>query len=151
MRALIQRASEARVVIGGQVTGEINEGLLILIGITRDDTAEDFEWIIRKSMNMRIFNDHEGVMNLSCEDVKGQYLLVSQFTLYASTKKGNRPSYIAAAPPDVALQMFDDFVYEFASKAGSQRVHTGKFDADMKVSLTNDGPVTIWLDSKNKT
>jgi len=150
MRALLQRVSHSSVKVEGETKGDINEGLLIFIGITSDDIQDDFDYIIKKSINLRIFNDEQGVMNVSCEDLKGRYLLVSQFTLCASTKKGNRPSYIYAAPPQLAKDMFDDFVSRFADKVGENRVEIGQFGAEMKVSIVNEGPVTIWLDSKNR-
>ena len=149
MRVLLQRVSEASVSIDGEVNGSIATGLLILIGITAEDSQEDIDWLIRKIMNMRIFNDEQGVMNKSCQDITGRYLVVSQFTLYASTKKGNRPSYIASARPEIAIPLYETFVKQLAVLSQTE-VATGIFGADMKVSLLNDGPVTIWLDSKNK-
>ena len=149
MRAVIQRVSEASVTIDDQVKSKIGKGLLILLGIEDADTKEDIEWLCRKISNMRIFPDEEGVMNKSLLDVGGEALVVSQFTLHASTKKGNRPSYIQAAKPDVAIPMYESFVEELASQLPSE-VKTGEFGADMKVSLINDGPVTIVMDTKNK-
>ncbi|MEQ6166795.1 D-aminoacyl-tRNA deacylase [Ekhidna sp. MALMAid0563] len=149
MRAVIQRVSEASVTIDNQIKSEIRTGLLILLGIEDADTKEDIEWLCRKIINMRIFPDEEGVMNKSLLDVGGEALVVSQFTLHASTKKGNRPSYIQAAKPDVAIPMYESFVEELESQLSSE-VKTGEFGADMKVSLINDGPVTIMMDTKNK-
>lgn len=149
MRAVIQRVSEASVTIDKQIKSEIRTGLLILLGIEDADTKEDIEWLCRKISNMRIFPDEEGVMNKSLLDVGGEALVVSQFTLHASTKKGNRPSYIQAAKPDVAVPMYESFVEELESQLSS-KVKTGEFGADMKVSLINDGPVTIMMDTKNK-
>jgi len=149
MRALLQRVSNASVRIDGNVNGSIENGLLILLGVTIDDTQEDIDWLIRKIANMRIFNDEQGVMNKSCLDIGGRYLVVSQFTLHASTKKGNRPSYIYAAKPDIAIPLYEAFVKQLGVVSQTE-VSTGIFGADMKVSLLNDGPVTIWLDSKNK-
>lgn len=149
MRALLQRVSNASVTIDGHINGSINTGLLVLLGITADDTQEDIDWLIRKIMNMRIFNDEQGVMNKSCQDIAGRYLVVSQFTLHASTKKGNRPSYIHAAKPDIAIPLYETFVKQLGVLSQTE-VSTGIFGADMKVSLLNDGPVTIWLDSKHK-
>ncbi|MEQ8628436.1 D-aminoacyl-tRNA deacylase [Ekhidna sp.] len=149
MRAVIQRVSEGSVTIDKQIKSEIRTGLLILLGIEDADTKEDIEWLCRKISNMRIFPDEEGVMNKSLLDVGGEALVVSQFTLHASTKKGNRPSYIQAAKPDVAVPMYESFVEELESQLSS-KVKTGEFGADMKVSLINDGPVTIMMDTKNK-
>lgn len=149
MRALLQRVLNASVSINGQINGAIDHGLLILLGITAEDKNEDIDWLIRKIANMRIFNDEQGVMNKSCQDVAGRYLVVSQFTLHASTKKGNRPSYIRAARPEIAIPLYETFVKQLAVLSQTE-VATGIFGADMKVSLLNDGPVTIWLDSKNK-
>jgi len=149
MRALLQRVSKASVTIEGTVNGSIDQGLLILLGITAEDGQEDIEWLIRKIMNMRIFNDEEGVMNKSCQYIGGRYLVVSQFTLHASTKKGNRPSYIYAAKPEIAIPLYETFVKQLGLSTQTD-IATGIFGADMKVELLNDGPVTIWLDSKNK-
>lgn len=149
MRIVIQRVSEASVKVDGAVTGAINNGLLLLLGIEDADTQEDIDWLCRKVINMRIFNDENGIMNLSVKDVKGAFLVVSQFTLHASIKKGNRPSYIKASKPDFAIPMYERFVKLLEVTSGLQ-VETGIFGADMKVSLTNDGPVTILIDSKNK-
>jgi len=149
MRVVLQRVSEASVKVDGEITGAIKNGLLVLLGIEDADTEEDIDWICRKIIKMRIFNDEEGVMNLSVKDVKGALLVVSQFTLHASTKKGNRPSYIKASKPDFAIPMYEKLVKQLDVLSGLQ-VETGIFGADMKVSLVNDGPVTIIMDSKNK-
>ena len=149
MRALIQRVREARVTVDGRVTGEIGAGLLVLAGVTDGDTADDRDWLVRKIVQMRLFDDAAGVMNRSVQDVGGDVLAVSQFTLYASTRKGNRPSYSAAARPEVAAPAFDAFVAALAAALG-KRVPTGVFGAMMQVALVNDGPVTIWLDSRSR-
>lgn len=149
MRMVIQRVSEASVTISGTVKGEIGQGLLILLGIEDADTEEDIDWLCRKVINLRIFNDEAGVMNCSVLDVDGELLVVSQFTLHASTKKGNRPSYIRASKPDVAIPLYEAFVHNLSRLAG-RPVATGSFGADMKVRLLNDGPVTILIDSKQK-
>ena len=149
MIAVIQRVGEASVVIGGNLKSHIGVGLLVLLGIEDADQDDDIEWLSAKIVNLRIFNDVNGVMNLSVEEVGGEILTVSQFTLYASTKKGNRPSYIKAAKPAVAIPLYEKFVKALESNLGKS-VQTGKFGADMKVSLTNDGPVTIIVDTKNK-
>lgn len=149
MRVVLQRVSEASVKVDGEITGAIKNGLLVLLGIEDADTEEDIDWICRKIIKMRIFNDEEGVMNLSVKDVGGALLVVSQFTLHASTKKGNRPSYIKASKPDFAIPMYEKLVKKLDVLSGLQ-VETGVFGADMKVSLVNDGPVTIIMDSKNK-
>lgn len=149
MRALIQRVSEASVKIDGGITGSIDTGLLILLGIESDDSIEDIDWLIQKITNLRIFADNEGKMNLSCLNVNGAFLVISQFTLHASTKKGNRPSFIKAARPEVAIPLYEEFIRNLKN-VSRMRVETGEFGADMKVSLINDGPVTIWMDSKNR-
>ena len=149
MRLLVQRVREASVQVAGDVVGRIGRGLLVLGGIARDDTADDREWLARKIVEMRIFDDDQGVMNRSLLDVGGDVLAVSQFTLYASTRKGNRPSWSRAAPPEIAAPQFDAFVEALAARIGKP-VATGKFGADMQVALVNDGPVTIWLDSRNR-
>lgn len=149
MRVVIQRVKEASVTIDGTVKSAIENGLLILLGIEAADTSEDIEWLCRKINNLRIFGDEKGLMNLSIQDIQGAYLVVSQFTLHASTKKGNRPSYIKAAKPDFAIPMYEQFV-EHLRSISSLEVETGEFGADMKVALLNDGPVTIIIDSKNK-
>ncbi len=149
MRVVLQRVSKASVTIKGKVKSEIGKGILILLGIEDADTREDIEWLCNKIARMRIFDDEAGVMNLSVMDINGSLMVVSQFTLHASTKKGNRPSYIRAAKPDIAIPMYEDFVKQLTITT-SLDVLTGEFGADMKVSLLNDGPVTILLDSKNK-
>ncbi len=149
MRVLIQRVLEASVSIDGIVKSKINQGLLILVGIEDADNQEDINWLCTKITNMRIFSDEQGLMNLSVVDVKGELLVVSQFTLFANTKKGNRPSYLRSAKPDFAVPMYENFVKNLAITA-QKEVQTGEFGADMKVSLINDGPVTIWIDSKQK-
>jgi len=148
MRIVLQRVSEASVSISGQTVGQIGKGLLVLLGIESDDTQEDADWLLQKMIQMRIFNDSEGKMNLSLQDVQGALLIVSQFTLHASTKKGNRPSFIRAARPEQAIPLYEYFIAE--ARKQNQLVETGQFGADMQVNLLNDGPVTILLDSKNK-
>ena len=150
MRALIQKVSTSNVVVDEENIGEINAGLLVLLGVGREDGTEDRDWLIKKITQLRIFEDAEGKMNLSNEDIQGGYLVISQFTLYGSTKKGNRPSFIDAAPPDVAEEQYIDFLTALGDKVGHDRVKKGKFGAYMKVGLINEGPVTIWLDTKNK-
>lgn len=149
MRALLQRVSQARVDVKGETVGEIHTGILALIGIVETDTEEDASWLCKKIAQMRIFDDVNGVMNLSLLDIDGDVLAVSQFTLYASTKKGNRPSYSAAARPEFAKPFFDAFVARL-SQTLNRPVPTGVFGAEMKVFLCNDGPVTLWLDSKTR-
>ncbi|HSP41181.1 MAG TPA: D-aminoacyl-tRNA deacylase [Gillisia sp.] len=149
MRVVIQRVSEASVTIDHKTNGQIGKGLLILLGIEDSDSGEDIEWLCNKIVNLRIFNDEKGVMNLSLEQVGGDVLLISQFTLHASTKKGNRPSYIKAAKPDIAIPLYENFIEDLTMKIGKSP-QTGEFGADMKVSLTNDGPVTIIIDSKSR-
>jgi len=149
MKAVVQRVYKASVSVEGKVISSIETGVLILLGITDDDSTDDIQWLVRKIANLRIFNDAHGVMNCSLLDVNGEAIVVSQFTLYASTKKGNRPSYIKAAKPDVAVPLYEAFVLELEKELG-RKVGTGVFGADMKVDLTNDGPVTIIMDSKNK-
>lgn len=149
MRAVVQRVSSASVKINGIIHGEIGNGLLILLGIEEEDQIEDITWLTQKISKMRIFSDAEGLMNLSILDTKGEALIISQFTLFASTKKGNRPSYIKAAKPQISEPLYEKFVEEFEQKIG-KKTATGQFGADMKVSLVNDGPVTIIIDSKNK-
>jgi D-tyrosyl-tRNA(Tyr) deacylase len=146
---VIQRVTKASVTIDQQLFSSIGEGLLILVGIEDEDTDEDIEWLAKKAVNMRIFNDENGVMNRSVLDIDGEILVVSQFTLHASTKKGNRPSYIKASKPDFAVPMYEKFCNETSLALGKE-VKTGVFGADMKVELLNDGPVTILMDSKNK-
>ncbi|WP_296618453.1 D-aminoacyl-tRNA deacylase [Marivirga sp.] len=149
MIAVLQRVSEASVTIENEIKGEIQNGLMILLGIEEADNEEDIEWLNRKIINMRIFNDENGVMNKSLLDIAGEILLISQFTLHASTKKGNRPSYIKAAKPDIAIPLYEKMLnsLDFAIPT---KIQSGEFGADMKVSLVNDGPVTIILDSKDK-
>ncbi|TBX70552.1 D-tyrosyl-tRNA(Tyr) deacylase [Flavobacterium silvisoli] len=149
MRAVIQRVSEASVTIEGVKVAEIQSGLLVLLGIEEADTKEDIDWLTAKIANLRIFGDAEGVMNLSLKDTHGNIIIVSQFTLHAATKKGNRPSYIKAAKPDVAIPMYEAFIKQMENELG-KKVQTGQFGADMKVALLNDGPVTIVIDTKNK-
>jgi D-tyrosyl-tRNA(Tyr) deacylase len=149
MRALIQRVKKASVEVDGKITGAIPEGLLILLGIEDADGQEDIDWLVRKISQMRIFPDENGAMNKSMLDVQGRALVVSQFTLHASTKKGNRPSFIRAAKPDVAIPLYENFVEKMESQIGS-KVETGIFGADMSVDLINWGPVTIWVDSKER-
>lgn len=149
MRVVIQRVTEASVRVNGKVTGAINKGLLILVGIEDADTQEDIDWLTKKIVGLRIFDDENGVMNLSIGDVEGGLLAVSQFTLMASTKKGNRPSYIRASKGDFAQPMYEKFCQALEKESG-KKVEKGIFGADMKVSLLNDGPVTIIMDSKNK-
>ena len=149
MISVIQRVSDASVVIGNNVHGKIGQGLLVLLGIEDADNDEDIEWLSNKIVNLRIFNDESGVMNVSVKENGGDILLVSQFTLHASTRKGNRPSYIKAAKPDVAIPVYEKFISALSTALGKS-VQTGSFGADMKVSLVNDGPVTIIVDTKNK-
>ncbi|MET7029997.1 D-aminoacyl-tRNA deacylase [Sediminicola luteus] len=149
MRAIIQRVSKASVTVDGEVISKIDNGLLILLGIEDADEQDDLEWLSRKIVNLRIFNDSEGVMNQSLMEHGGNAIVVSQFTLHASTKKGNRPSYIKAAKPTVAIPLYERFVSQMEQDLG-QKVGTGIFGADMKVELVNDGPVTIAIDTKNR-
>lgn len=149
MRAVIQRVKNASVEINGQVKSSIQQGLLVLAGFEEADTSEDLEWLSKKIVQLRIFSDEQGLMNLSVQDVQGEILIVSQFTLHASTKKGNRPSYIKAAKPDIAIPLYEQFIRQVEADLGKP-VATGEFGADMKVILVNDGPVTIVMDTKNK-
>ena len=149
MRATIQRVSEASVTIDGNIKSKIALGLLVLAGFEETDTSEDLEWMSNKIVNLRIFNDEGGLMNLSVKDVSGEVIIVSQFTLHASTKKGNRPSYIKASKPEIAIPIYENFVKKLHFEFG-KKIQTGVFGANMKVSLVNDGPVTIVIDSKNK-
>ncbi|MCB0802053.1 MAG: D-tyrosyl-tRNA(Tyr) deacylase [Flavobacteriales bacterium] len=149
MRVVLQRVSEAKVSVNQKVIGEINTGLLLLVGIAADDEPADVDWLCKKICNMRIFNDQEGKMNLSLLDVQGDLLSISQFTLHASTKKGNRPSFIYAAKPEFAEKMYLQFNENLAKLLG-KKIQQGQFGADMKVSLLNDGPVTLIIDSKDK-
>jgi D-tyrosyl-tRNA(Tyr) deacylase len=148
MRALIQRVAHASVSVEGDVKGAIDKGLLVFVGIEPSDNVEDIQWISRKIVQLRIFDDADGVMNLSLKDIAGGILLISQFTLHASIKKGNRPGYIGAARPEVAIPLYKQMISQLESDLG-QKIESGVFGADMKVSLLNDGPVTIWMDSKN--
>jgi len=149
MRAVIQRVSQASVSIDKQLKSAINSGLLILLGIVDSDTSEDIDWLCNKIVNLRVFSDEDGVMNHSIKDINGDALVVSQFTLHASIKKGNRPSYIKAAKPEVAIPLYDEFVEKLKMILGKP-VSTGEFGAMMDVTLVNDGPVTIIIDTKNK-
>lgn len=149
MRVVLQRVSSASVSVSEKIVGEIQKGLLVLVGIEDADTQEDIDWLVTKITQLRIFGDENEIMNLSVEEVKGDLLVVSQFTLHAATKKGNRPSYIKAARPEVAIPLYEKFVTALEHKL-SKKVPTGIFGADMKVALLNDGPVTIIMDSKNK-
>ncbi|MFO8147559.1 MAG: D-aminoacyl-tRNA deacylase [Bacteroidota bacterium] len=149
MRIVLQRVSEASVSIEGTVNGSIQSGLLLLLGIEEADAFEDIDWLCNKILKMRIFNDENGVMNLSLQDIDGAILVISQFTLHASTKKGNRPSYIKAAKPEIAIPLYEEFNKRLENFLGKP-IKTGIFGADMKVSLINDGPVTILIDSKNR-
>lgn len=149
MKVVIQRVSKANVKVEEKITGEIGEGLLVLLGIEDSDTHEDIQWLSNKTVNLRIFNDENGVMNRSVLEIEGDILLVSQFTLHASTKKGNRPSYIKASKPDFAVPMYEKMITQLEADLG-KKIQTGIFGADMKVELLNDGPVTIIIDSKNK-
>ncbi|RIY35627.1 D-tyrosyl-tRNA(Tyr) deacylase [Capnocytophaga canis] len=149
MRAVVQRVSNASVSVSNQSVSSIGQGLLILVGIEDSDTLEDVQWLSAKIVNMRIFDDQNGVMNLSVKDIDGEIITVSQFTLHASTKKGNRPSYIKAAKPIISVPLYEQFVEQLTSDLG-KTIGTGVFGADMQVSLCNDGPVTIIVDTKNK-
>jgi D-tyrosyl-tRNA(Tyr) deacylase len=149
MRAVIQRASRASVTVDGNITGSIQTGLLVLLGIEDADNTEDITWLSNKIVNLRIFNDEEGVMNRSVKEVNGDILLVSQFTLHAATKKGNRPSYIKASKPDIAIPLYEQMIAQLTFDMG-KTIGTGIFGADMKVDLLNDGPVTIIIDTKSK-
>ena len=149
MKVVIQRVSEASVTIDQNIVAQINKGLLILVGIESEDNFEDINWLVSKIVYLRIFGDEKNVMNLSIKDSDGEIIVVSQFTLHALTKKGNRPSYIKAAKPDIAIPMYEKFIQLLELELG-KRILTGQFGADMKVALVNDGPVTIIIDSKNK-
>ena len=149
MRVVVQRVLKAAVEVDGKNVGSINSGILVLVGIEDADTAEDIQWLSQKLVQLRIFNDDGGVMNLSLKDIGGDLLLVSQFTLHASTKKGNRPSYIKAARPEKAIPVYEQLKQQLVMDLGKQ-IATGVFGADMSVSLTNDGPVTLVIDTKNK-
>jgi len=149
MRVVIQRVSSASVTIDGQVVAQIQAGLLVLLGIEEADNNEDVNWLSKKIVQLRIFNDENEVMNRSVTDIEGEVIVVSQFTLHALTKKGNRPSYIKAARPELAIPLYEQFCSQLSADLGKP-VQTGVFGADMKVQLLNDGPVTIWIDTKNK-
>ncbi len=149
MRAVIQRVSKGSVTINGSIHSQINNGLLVLLGIEDADTVEDIEWLSSKIVNLRIFNDNNEVMNISLKDINGEILLVSQFTLHASTKKGNRPSYIKASKPGIAIPLYEKMIKQLSTDLG-KAIQTGVFGTDMKVELLNDGPVTIVIDTKNR-
>tara|TARA_Y100000389_G_scaffold177833_1_gene190464 strand:- start:104 stop:556 length:453 start_codon:yes stop_codon:yes gene_type:complete len=149
MRIVIQRVSQAQVKVAGEVVGDIGQGLLVLLGIENEENPSDLEWLVNKLLNLRIFNDKNQVMNLSLLDIKGELMVISQFTLMAATKKGNRPSYIRAARHETAIPLYEQFLLLVEEQLG-RKVAKGVFGADMKVSLTNDGPVTIVIDSKNR-
>jgi D-aminoacyl-tRNA deacylase len=149
MRAVIQRVTEATCKVEGNITGSIDKGLMILLGVAADDTDEDLQWLAQKIAGMRIFSDEAGLMNKSITDIGGRILLISQFTLFAQTKKGNRPSFIRAAKPDMAIPMYEQMIKTLAELT-STKIETGIFGADMKISLVNDGPVTIILDTKDR-
>ena len=150
MKVVIQRVSSASVTIETEIAANIQSGLLVLVGIEDDDSQEDINWLSQKIINLRIFGDDNGVMNLSVKEIQGNIIIVSQFTLHASTKKGNRPSYIKASKPDMAIPMYEKFVKQMELELG-KKIQTGKFGANMKVTLVNDGPVTIIIDRKNKS
>lgn len=150
MRVVIQRVIEASVTIDAKITASIQSGLLVLVGIEETDSQEDIDWLSAKIINLRIFGDENGVMNLSVKETGGDIILVSQFTLHASTKKGNRPSYIYAAKPEIAIPLYEKFIIRLETDLG-KKIQTGTFAADMKVALLNDGPVTIIIDTKNKS
>ena len=148
MRTIIQRVQHASVTVDGKITGNINHGILVLVGFEPEDTNEDFEWIIKKIIQLRIFNDENNVMNLDIQQTNGEILVISQFTLHAAVKKGNRPSYIKASKPDLANEQYEEFLNLLENNF--KPVQKGIFGADMKVELLNDGPVTIFIDSKNR-
>jgi len=149
MKALIQRVSQASVSINEQVKTKINQGLLVLLGIEESDNHDDIDWLCKKIAQLRIFDDNQGIMNLSIQDINGELLVISQFTLHARTKKGNRPSYIKAARPEIAIPLYEKFIKKMSDFI-KEEIQTGEFGAMMHVSLTNDGPVTIIIDTKNK-
>ncbi len=149
MRVVIQRVKQAKVIINHEIERSIQEGLVIFLGIEDIDNEEDIHWLIKKVLNLRIFDDEQGIMNRSVLDIKGEILCISQFTLHASTKKGNRPSYIRAAKPEIARPIYDQFI-ENLKTSSPIKIETGEFGAHMEVNLINDGPVTIWIDTKNK-
>ncbi|MCF8319593.1 MAG: D-tyrosyl-tRNA(Tyr) deacylase [Flavobacterium sp.] len=150
MKVVIQRVSSASVTISENIVAQIDNGLLVLVGIEDEDSQEDINWLSQKIINLRIFGDENNVMNLSVKDIQGDIIIVSQFTLHASTKKGNRPSYIKASKPEMAIPIYENFVKHMELELG-KKIQTGKFGADMKVELVNDGPVTLIIDSKNKS
>jgi D-tyrosyl-tRNA(Tyr) deacylase len=150
MRVVLQRVSSASVTIENKIVATIQKGLLVLVGIEDADTQADIDWLVGKIVNIRIFGDENNVMNLSVQDIDGDIMVVSQFTLYAATKKGNRPSYIKASKPEIAIPLYENFVHQLQFELG-KKVQTGVFGADMQVALVNDGPVTISIDSKNRT
>ena len=149
MKAVLQRVSSASVTISEKIVAQIDSGLLVLVGIEDADTHEDIHWLCQKIVNLRIFGDENSVMNLSVKDIQGDVIVVSQFTLHANTKKGNRPSYIKASKPEIAIPLYENFVQQIEFELG-KKIQTGQFGADMKVALVNDGPVTIIIDTKNK-
>ena len=149
MKAVIQRVSEASVTINSKIVSQIQKGLLVLVGIEAADNLEDINWLTTKIANLRIFSDENDVMNLSLKDIDGEMIVVSQFTLHAQTKKGNRPSYMKAAQPEIAIPLYEKFVSQMEVEI-NKKVQTGKFGADMKIALLNDGPVTLVIDTKNK-
>ena len=149
MKVILQRVSSASVTIDSTIVANIQKGLLVLVGIEDADTQEDIHWLSQKIVNLRIFGDEKGVMNFSMKDIQGEIIVVSQFTLHANTKKGNRPSYIKASKPEIAIPLYENFVQQIELELG-KKIQTGKFGADMKVALVNEGPVTIIIDSKNK-
>jgi len=150
MKIVLQRVSDAKVTIHNEVKGQIKKGYLILLGVGQNDSQADIDWLCQKIINLRIFLDIDGKMNLSIQDINGEILLISQFTLYASTKKGNRPSFLKSAKPEQAIPLYNSFITTLNNQLNTE-IQTGVFGADMKVNLTNDGPVTITIDSKNKT
>ena len=150
MKVVIQRVTKAQVSINQETVASIQEGLLVLVGIEQEDTQEDISWLSKKVANLRLFPDQEGVMNQSVQDINGDIIVVSQFTLHASTKKGNRPSYLKAARPEVAIPIYENFIKQLETET-SKTIQTGQFGADMQIELINNGPVTILMDSKNKT
>ena len=149
MKAVIQRVSQSSVTINNEIVAQIQQGLLVLVGIEDADNQEDINWLTSKIANLRIFEDENDVMNLSLKDINGEMIVVSQFTLHALTKKGNRPSYIKASKPEIAIPLYESFIQQMEIELG-KKVQTGQFGADMKVGLVNDGPVTIIIDTKNK-
>lgn len=149
MKVVLQRVSEASVTINNEIVASIQKGFLILVGIENEDTQGDIDWLCRKIINLRVFSDENGLMNTSIKDIDGDIIVVSQFTLHASTKKGNRPSYIKAAKPEIAIPVYEQFIKTLEAEH-QKKIQTGQFGADMKVALVNDGPVTIQIDSKNR-